>query len=1087
MVKRTVCLLMLCALFLTCAQCIASPAPPTISSFTPASAAICNTVTIKGTGFTGATAVSFSGVAAKSFRVVDDATITAVVPDTTSGKITVTTPNGSCDSVDDFTFIPYPRITSFSPLAAGKGATVNITGLNYTGATSVKFNGVPAKFTINSATSITATVPITSSGKITISSRGGICASPSAFTFVPNPTISSFSPYAAGKGGTVAITGTNFTGATSVMFNGVPGKFTVNSATSITATVPITSSGKITVTTAGGICASPSALTFVPNPTISSFSPYAAGKGATVSITGTNLTGATAIKFNGVPAKFTINSATSITATVPTTSSGKITVTTAGGICASPTVFTFVQNPTISSFSPYAAGKGGAVTITGTNLTGATAVKFNGVPGRFTVNSPTSISAVVPTTSTGKITVTTAGGICASPSVFTFIPNPTITSFSPMTVGKNTTVTITGTDLTGATSVNFNGVAAQSFSVVDASTITAVVPQTTSGKIVVTTPGGVCASPAAFTFVSSPTVTSFSPTSGGPGDSVNITGTNLTGATAVKFNGTDATFSVVSATSITTVVPSGATTGPISVTTPGGTATSASSFTVATTAAGLIKQGQDKVNQVAMMEPFDATTAKTYLQQAESLFDQAKTLEPNNALANFGLAITDAAITAQTLIDKYQSAFTQEGSNALSSLKYTIGALQVLNVPSMVASGKEPLNGVLDSYVDSVKEPMTRGDGPDPQVILNMQTDVKNTVRPMLSRVAGYLDIVEANGGSSFSFPIGTSNWDDYKKIDLGDVYLFHGALLAARWALAIPVSYNLNIGTFDFSASADKLDTNGDGLLSTSEYLPAAPFGNLTDSATMLDAKNDMTTAADKIIAGINATLAETSDDYDLIAWHTPDAGPTQTDLLNARDYATSLKTSMSSATTFSWQDGEDTKSIVAFLGAWNTNPPASLTSMMPAQEVIRWYNWNSQTFEYDMDIAEGGFPDATFGGMFPNGMPGVNDSFEPCHFSTGFSGDLLGISTTPANGATGVATTNWSADIYFSTYPPANFNVTLQRYFAGKWRGEMLDWGYASNSSLFHVYANSDLWPSSNYRIIITDEATQQTYTAAFTTQAD
>lgn len=79
-----------------------------------------------------------------------------------------------------------------------------------------------------------------------------------------------------------------------------------------------------------------------------------------------------------------------------------------------------------------------------------------------------------------------------------------------------------------------------------------------------------------------PTISSFSPTSGAVGASVTISGTNFTGATAVKFNGTAASFTVANSTSITTSVPSGATTGPISVTNASGAATSSASFTVTT-------------------------------------------------------------------------------------------------------------------------------------------------------------------------------------------------------------------------------------------------------------------------------------------------------------------------------------------------------------------------------------------------------------------------------------------------------------------------------------------------------------------------
>lgn len=81
-----------------------------------------------------------------------------------------------------------------------------------------------------------------------------------------------------------------------------------------------------------------------------------------------------------------------------------------------------------------------------------------------------------------------------------------------------------------------------------------------------------------------PTVSSLSPSSGPVGTSVAITGTGLTGATAVSFNGTSTTdYAVSSPTTITATVPAGADTGPVSVTTPGGTATSTADFTVTTT------------------------------------------------------------------------------------------------------------------------------------------------------------------------------------------------------------------------------------------------------------------------------------------------------------------------------------------------------------------------------------------------------------------------------------------------------------------------------------------------------------------------
>ena len=87
-----------------------------------------------------------------------------------------------------------------------------------------------------------------------------------------------------------------------------------------------------------------------------------------------------------------------------------------------------------------------------------------------------------------------------------------------------------------------------------------------------------------FVQVPAPTVSGFTPTSGPVGTVVTLTGAGFTGVTAVAFNGTPAvTFSAASDTQITATVPPGATSGAIAVTTPGGSASSATSFTVVVT------------------------------------------------------------------------------------------------------------------------------------------------------------------------------------------------------------------------------------------------------------------------------------------------------------------------------------------------------------------------------------------------------------------------------------------------------------------------------------------------------------------------
>jgi hypothetical protein len=72
----------------------------------------------------------------------------------------------------------------------------------------------------------------------------------------------------------------------------------------------------------------------------------------------------------------------------------------------------------------------------------------------------------------------------------------------------------------------------------------------------------------------------FTPASGVVGSKVRIRGSHFVGTTAVTFNGVNATFKVLNTNFISATVPAGATTGPIAVTNPGGTAISVGHFTV---------------------------------------------------------------------------------------------------------------------------------------------------------------------------------------------------------------------------------------------------------------------------------------------------------------------------------------------------------------------------------------------------------------------------------------------------------------------------------------------------------------------------
>src|SRR5205085_10542284 len=248
--------------------------------------------------------------------------------------------------------------------------------------------------------------------------------------------------------------------------------------------------------------------------------------------------------------------------------------------------YTVTALPQISNISPLAGNVGAAVTITGTGFTGAQNVKFNGTAQTvLTVNAAgTQITTTVPAGATdGPLTVTTSAGTSPnSAQTFDVNPIPANITFTPQTGAVGTQVVISGNYFTGATAVKFNGVSDTSFVINSDTQITAHVPATaTSGFVTVQTPNGTGTSAASFSVIAGPTITGFNPPSGPIGTAVAINGSGFTGATEVDFGGVpDTTFVVASDILINAHVPTGAVSGPITVTAPGGVVQSGTPFSV---------------------------------------------------------------------------------------------------------------------------------------------------------------------------------------------------------------------------------------------------------------------------------------------------------------------------------------------------------------------------------------------------------------------------------------------------------------------------------------------------------------------------
>ena len=396
-----------------------APNVPTFTSISPSIGPTLGgtTVTIKGTGFTGATGVTFAGIAATGFTVVSDTSITATTPFHAAGavNVVVTAPGGTASGTYTYTTTAAPTFTSIAPAVGpvAGGTAITITGTNFVagGLLGVTIDGVPATSVVrSSATTITAVTPAGTAGAkdvIVTNNDGQTVTKTGAYTYYAVPTFTSIAP-AAGPiagGNLVTITGTNFVGTTSVTFGGTAATaVTVVSSTQLTAIAPAKAAGTSTVVvnTPGGAATGTNAYTYTAVPTFTSITP-AYGRtagGTTVIIAGTNfVNGATAVTFGSTPAtSLTWNSATQVTATTPANAAGAVTVTvtTPGG---APTRAYTYGDPTISGALSLTTGVHGHATYAGITIPGTNFI---------TSPLPTVVFTQGSNTMTGTVTACTA-------------------------------------------------------------------------------------------------------------------------------------------------------------------------------------------------------------------------------------------------------------------------------------------------------------------------------------------------------------------------------------------------------------------------------------------------------------------------------------------------------------------------------------------------------------------------------------------------------------------------------------------------------------------------------------------------------
>lgn len=443
---------------------------PSVSALSTSSGLVGDTVTLTGTGFDGSTSanniVKFGNVTA-TVTSASTSSLTAVVPEGSSGNAVVNVTVGGISSVNPPVFAVRPMLSALSAQVGDSGDSLTLTGTGFDSFTPannlVKFDGVQAQVNTATPTSLTVIVPNLSLGAHTVNvTVGGLSSSQSLAYTTSNMSVTGLSPSAGKIGSTVTVQGGGFDPVPAnniVKFGEVEAVVTAANATGLTVLVPDMSPGAVpvTVTTAG---ITKGGFNFGIQPGINSLSATIGKVGNSLTITGTGFDAVPTnniVKIGNGTATVTSASPTSLTVTVPNGSSGdapvSVTVNSQTGTAAN----SYTVIPTISALSGTLGNVGSTLTIDGTGFDSVT-------PTNNLVKLGISDTTVISATPT-KLTVAIAGiggpqslsvtvGSQTNAESFSFTIGVTMSSLSPASAAIGSSITINGTGFDYQTAAN---------------------------------------------------------------------------------------------------------------------------------------------------------------------------------------------------------------------------------------------------------------------------------------------------------------------------------------------------------------------------------------------------------------------------------------------------------------------------------------------------------------------------------------------------------------------------------------------------------------------------------------------------------
>lgn len=470
--------------------------PPTITGVNPSSGKYSGYIDILGTNFYDVSAVKLSGLGVIT-TITNPATVTSTFADVVSFRVPVVTPRLTGDIYTVivettiganatgnalFTILDAPIFSGFTGRLLGTsgafGDRILVSGKNiypesqifmpYTGLSGESGLAIIDSGSFNNSNSqLVFYVPYTArTGLSNIILYNSVdYASGSNFKLINRPGLSGFIPRTGEWATGISISGSFLSNVTGVQIGtGLNGSFTIISDTGINFTIPEDSSSDIiTIHSLAGATTSTGIFhTYTPLPTFSSFTPTRGYSGDALSLTGTRLHTIDSVLFTGGTERLTFDyryftkiGSTGISMAVPNgITSGQITLSTPRGLVTSTAFFEPFLLPSVSGISPTFGAHNEIISVSGTNLSGMYIWFVSPNSGKYvsglsqSLVGSTGLTVTVPREITiGPIIVSGSGRIWGT-SPQSFIPLPTISGFTPLTVQSGNTLTITGINAT---------------------------------------------------------------------------------------------------------------------------------------------------------------------------------------------------------------------------------------------------------------------------------------------------------------------------------------------------------------------------------------------------------------------------------------------------------------------------------------------------------------------------------------------------------------------------------------------------------------------------------------------------------------